>query len=933
MRFLFSILSSSLLLLVANFAAGKELKSDPSLLKGKLDNGLTYYVQKNDNPKGRAVFRLFIKSGSVLEDENQRGLAHFIEHMAFNGIEGFPGSSLISFLERNGAKFGRDINAHTSMNETVYKLDLPLRNKEFTDSVLNILSGWAGGLLFDPNEIDQERGVIVSEWYTRSGNDLSTRFLNELLNDSKFSKRLTIGDTAVIKNFKYETIRSFYNDWYRPSLMAVSVVGDIDPEQIVTTLNSKFSKLQNNSKRKYIEHKIDNFKVDSLSILFDKSAQKTDLTIVRFYDKKGGMQNENDYFEYLKRSFYNRLSKQRLASLSIEQRSYSKGNVGLTTFLNTKGVHQVSADIRPDKLIGGISELMIDAENIERYGFTNSEIEKMKKIYLSELKRKASSSNKRESSAITDEIYNDFFNRIPVVEPSYEYQLAQKYIDKIDSVAILSFIKRLDTRNTRAKYIITTNDSLIAKKLSPEKMFDIADSIKKLQLSRYFKAVKMHKSLVDEFESKGKIVEKRLIKEVDAYKYELSNGVTVIYKESALDKGKIQISGFRKGGLYELDSTDYSEGLFAAPAVSSSGAGKFTREELSNYLAGNTASVRFLIDKTRSGIVGGSDLSDITTLFELIRLKWMEPKCDSAMFEILKRKYIEDLKMVKKTKGEIFSEEFGKIIQRGDYTTRELSVEEVNKIDFSRLMSIYEKSFGIADGYCFIILADSNSEEIEEYIEKYLGSLPFGKREISYKYKGAAINLDSARFEKSSGDGQKSTVLIVSQVDKLADPLREFNLKLDLAKSVLRKRLLTQLREKMGKVYSVSVSAGSIAIPANLTRTTISFSCTPQDAQLLIDECAKIIDQMVADPKGFESELSDAKKMLKADNKSERDKNSYWSAFLRSVAYNQDNYWSFATNYDNLVDSITSEDIATIIESYIQKTPKIIGVQNPDNNK
>ena len=325
-KFLWLIFIGLLLSPVVYGQSSEFLQYDKNLIVRKLDNGLTYYIYPNTNPKGEAVYRLFVKAGSVMEKENQRGLAHFLEHMAFNGSYHFPSDGMVRFLESKGAKFGKDLNAHTSFNETVYKLQLPSSNPQMVDSTLTILADWAGGLSIDSMQVEKERGVILSEWLSKrdAKRDSDTAFLLELLNSSHYSERMTIGDTAVIRNCKREDILDYYQTWYHPSLMAVAVVGDINPEQVETLIKEKFGKLSSLASPIWKQCHIPVYKKEAVKILTNESLKTIELDMIQLLPLSKPVQTAKDYKAYLTRTLLNRLFKMRMNAWAFENPSYRK---------------------------------------------------------------------------------------------------------------------------------------------------------------------------------------------------------------------------------------------------------------------------------------------------------------------------------------------------------------------------------------------------------------------------------------------------------------------------------------------------------------------------------------------------------------------------------------------------------------------------------
>ncbi len=923
-----------LLLFVIQLDAAS-LPQNQNLKKGRLQNGITYYIYPNQYPKGEAVYRLFIKSGSVFETDEQKGLAHFLEHMAFNGTKNFPGNMLIRFLESKGAKFGKDLNAHTSFNETVYKLQLPSLDLKMIDSTLTILADWADGLVLDSAEIESERGVIFSEWLSKEGpeKEINNALLMELLNGSHFSKRIVIGDTAVIRSFKHKTLRDYYEKWYHPQLMAIAVVGDVTVSDIEKMIQHKFGSIKSSSRIKLPEYGIPDFKNNEAKVMVHPSLKKVELTMIQLLPMNNPVRKAKDYPAYLERTLLNRLMKARLNSNSFNNTSYKNGSAGISDFLNTKSVFLASAELIPGKINLGIDTFFTHFEQIYRYGFLPIEIEKVKKTYLSQISRRATSTSPVASQSIMDEVYSDFYRENLMITAQEEYKLLEKYIAKVDSARLIRLFRRV-YKPESIHFQLTAFDQSGGEIPTEKSLIEKFSRIKTIAVPAYHKVINTPDSLLSNEPVGGIIVNRDTIASIGVSIYELSNGVKVIFKKSISDKGRISLSAFRKGGLYALDSSNYVSGAFAGSVVSLSGAGAFTRDELSHYLAGNTASVRFLIEKTRSGLVGGANEKDVRTLFQLLYLKWTEPRIDTLVFEQTKKMSIDSYLTKNKTEQVQFFEDMNKVLKKEDYTTAELTDSMINKdVKIENMLPIFNESFGKAGDYTFVITSDVDFQTLEPFILKYIGGLPVGNQNTSYKYKGGEFNTNKTLFERKAGDSPKSTVSLVFQQTSIPMGLDMFNLQSELLVNVLKMKLTKILREEMGMVYSVGVNASATIRPAVLSRNSISFSCLPENAQILVNKTKSVIDEMKANPEIFETELNDVKTNLIKEMQINKQKDSYWSTYIRNSFFNNQTDWSLVVNYDEIVNGITVDELALLLTNSFDFNRLIQCVLLPKENR
>jgi zinc protease len=912
-----------------------ELKQDKKLVKGKLSNGLTYYIYPNDYPKGEAVYRLFIKSGSVYEDEPQRGLAHFLEHMAFNGIRHFPGDGIVRFLESKGAKFGKDLNAHTSFNETVYKLQLPAHDPGLVDTTLTILADWAGNLLLDSAEIEKERGVIFSEWLSKTGpkNDVQEALLMEILNSSRYSQRIVIGDTGVIKHFPHPLLREYYRTWYRPDLMAVAVAGDVDPAVVEKLIQSKFSYLKTYKKKPARSYTIPDYREEKYLIIHHESLDKVEFMAIQLFNPFPPVRRERDYAVYLQRTLLNRLLKERFNRLSFNHPAYAKASIGISDFLNTKGLFTMSAELIPGKIDAGIQSVTESLEQIRRYGFTSLEIKKEKQRYYNQIKRKAQAKSPTESMNFMNDIYADFFKEYKIVSFDEEFRLLQQYIGQIDSVALVRAINKLIVPQ-KTHYLITSFDKAVAELPSEARFLSDMKALRNRSLPAYAQHPDIPENLLASEPLPGTIIQRTAIKDIDAEAVALSNGSTVIFKRMSSDRNKMMLTAFREGGLYALDSTDFVSGIFAGSIIPASGAGKFSRDALSYYLAGNTASVRFLIEKTRNGVVGGCDLDDMETMFRLLYLKWMYPVVDNKVYQQAKEKAIDSYRQANKTDADRYYRELSNLLQGENYTNRELSDTIISgELQKDRLLPVFNHAFGSAAGYTFVIIGDCVFDDIKDFVTTYIGSLPSGAPATDYVYRGGTIPRQPLVFDRAAGDSPKAHVSLVFQQDTLDKDFRMYDLEGDIMKAVLRTKLLKKLREDMGMVYSVSVSASATLHPAPLSRQTITFVTQAQQVDLLIDETLNQLRAMQSDPQSFEAELNDVKKNLLKEMSLNKQKNTFWSSFIRNMIFNHETNWRYVDDYAEIVQNITVHDIASVIDNRLLKTPMIRASLYPKESK
>lgn len=906
------------------------------MVKGTLDNGLTYYIYPNKKPKGEAVYRLFIKSGSLFETEEQRGLAHFLEHMAFNGTKHFPGNELTAFLESKGAKFGTDLNAHTSMNETVYKLQLPSSDPAFVDSTIMILADWAGGLLLDSNEVEGERGVILSEWLLKEGPkyEAQNAFLLELLNNSRYSDRLTIGDTAVIKNFPLEDLRNYYEKWYDPSIMAVAVAGDVDVAKVKKSIKKYFSDMPSSLNGVLPKHPISDYDKVEIKTVSHESLDGVELNVIQLLEQPAAVATEKEYPAYLQRTLLNLLIRARFLERSFSDPAYKDASYSYSRFLNCKGVLMGSVELTPTKIKAGIIDFANASEQMFVHGFTSDEILKVKTMYINKLRHKAESKETNSSSHLINDIYSDFYVGNKIVSVKDEYKLALKYIDAIDSSKFCNQLHELRAPN-KTHYLITTFDKAKDEIPSKTTLISIFDSIRTSNIQPYQYAVKVPENLLQKEPVAGRIVNTKHLEEIDADQLTLSNGAVVTFKSSSLSPDDLILSGFKKGGLYSLDSTDYISGLYTRSIVGLSGAGDFSRQELSRFLAGNSARASFMVEKTRVGIGANSNIEDLESLFQLLYLKWTSPRIDSATFEQTKSEAIESYQTRNETPTTLFYKDLSRLLNGDNYTTRTVTDTRLEKeLQLNRILPLYKSQFSSATGFEFVIIGDCSLKEIKPYIEKYIGGLPGGIRKSDdYQYTYPKSPVNDTSLIADVGDNAKSTVSLVFQSNKKITGYSKTKLLNDITSEIIQARLLEVLREKMGMIYSVGVQMSETKYPSDLRRTNIRFSCKPDDVNTLIEATLEQLRLMAQHPENLELKLADVKQNQVKEWDLDKQSITYWSSGIRNKLFNNENDWRFLTEFDRIIEQITAESISENIQKELLQTPLIKAVLNPDPNQ
>lgn len=930
----FSKLLLAIFIVTATSASAQKLVQNSNLVTGKLANGFTYYIYKNERAKGNSVLRLFLNAGSLQEDPDQLGLAHFIEHMAFNGTRHYSKNDVIEFLESKGVKFGADLNAHTSFDETVYKISINTSDEKNLEKSIDIMGDWAFGVTFDQKEIDKERGVVIEEWRSKQGaaDRLREQYLPVLFNRSRYAERLPIGKVEILKTFPRQRIVDFYEKWYRPDLMSIAIVTDIDPKKVEGFIKNEFSAYRAKSKAPRQFYELPAHKDTLTSIVTDKEASGIELSVFSKIPSFKGIQTEEDYKNQLTRAFFNALVKNRFNRISQLSNNFKDGSLSVSNIVLKNGIVAGGVSLYHDQVNEGIRSFLKEAERIKRYGFTSDELTKMRDEYIASVKRSAAAEDKTESESYVNEIHDLFYNGTTMLAKTERNRLALKYASQIDSLTLLNFMRSVSKEGNTV--ILLTAPEKDKANLPGEAALKAMFAKAKLEKIEPWKdEVFIPKQLLAKQPVTGKVIKQEQINEVGVTKWTLSNGTSVYLKPTAERKNYVTISGFRAGGIYALDSTQYVTAQFVKAVTGLSGAGEFSRRALTQYLTGNSASATLVLSTNREGVVGSADWKDAKTMFELMYLKWVYPNADPLTFEQARRQALERLDNSKLAPNYEYNKAISELLKGDDDFESDISAERISKeLDFKQIIPVFKSRFGSAKDFQFVIVGGFNIDSIKPLVEQYIGGLPSGNYNDQFKYKGPNGGKTQKDILIYAGKAPKSTVNLFYQSNDVAYNYKEILLQ-TLLQEVLKVKLRLNLREENSGVYGVGVSIGSTSIPSPLIRSRITFSCAPESAEFLIKQ-AQIEVQKVADhAEYFASDLTNIKLQQIESYKKQAGKNLFWSSSLRNQFYFGFKDYSYFNEYESMVNSITPKMIAAYAQKYLIQTPVIKAVLMPEDFK
>ena len=859
---------------------------DPAVRTGKLPNGFTYYIRKNVEPKNRVQLYLANKIGSIMENDNQRGLAHFMEHMGFNGTKNFPKNDLVNYLQKAGVRFGADLNAYTSFDETVYQLPIPSDDPEVLKNGIQIMRDWAQDATLDVAEIDKERGVVLEEKRLGKGAQqrMQDQYLPMIFNNSRYSDRLPIGTEEVLKNFSAETIKQFYQDWYRPDLQALIVVGDIDVDAMEQTIKAKFSDLKNPAKpRQRTQYSISLLNKNQFMAVTDKEFPVS-VAQLMIKHPETKLITTNDYKNSILRSLFNSMIGNRFADMSKQaDPPFLQAGANISGFLAGLDMYNVFVVAKPGEMERGFKSILTETERLQRFGFTQTELDRAKQSYLTNMESSFKEKDKTPSESLVNEYLRHFLEQEASPGIEYEFKMANSMIGGIN----LS-----DVNGLAKKYITDVNRDVIM--MGPEKdKANLPDeakieswisSTKTSDISAYVDQVS-NKPLLSAKLSGGKVTSESKIPELGITEFKLSNGIKVILKPTDFKNDEISFSAFSAGGTSLYSDADFQSALYATTIIRNGGLGDFNSVQLPKLLTGKKVSVFPYLSDRFEGLSGSTSPKDIETALQLTYLYFTQPRKDAETFKGLIAQQKGGLANRGNDPNSVFADSVAAIL--GNYNVRRTgpSIEKINQVSLDRAFEIYKDRFADASDFTFIFVGNFKPEEFKPLLERYLGSLPSTNRKETAKELG--IQIPGGKIDKKIYKGQepKASVRLVFSGDYTWS--EKHNNQLDALASVLTIKLIERLREDEGGVYGVGARASYTKFPKGRYTFNISFGCAPENVEKLISSTLDEINKIRVNG----ALASDIEKFIAEETRSTETQlkdNGFWLGYLTNQLQNED---------------------------------------------
>ena len=909
------LLALSLLMVLPSVAQqkGEQLPVDPSIRIGKLKNGLTYYIRHNEKPENLVNFYIAQKVGSIQEEDHQRGLAHFLEHMCFNGTEHFPGKALINYLEGIGVKFGADLNAYTSIDETVYNINnVPVNVEGAIDSCLWILHDWADGLTLDPAEIDKERGVIHEEW--RGRNTVMMRMQERVLADifpgSRYGKRLPIGTMEVVDNFPHQALRDYYEKWYRPDLQGIVIVGDIDVDEVekkVKKIFKKIKKAKNPAERIY--YPVEDNKEMIFSQQIDKEQQNYMLQLMYKHDvAPRDQRNTKEYIrENTKNSFAISMLNSRFSEImSKENPPYLRAGVGYSGFgvTDMKKAFTVMVQCKPEQILEAIPMVFTEVERARRFGFTEPEFKRIKESMLAGMDSWYAERDKRTSDYYVQNCIRHFLDGVDMMDPEMEYKLSVEIINSItlDEVnAVIPSLHRDDNR-IAVSYAPEREDAAYPGKNDIEMLLKMVGNAR---ITPYEDNA-VDAPLLENIPEGGKVVASEEGKWGSTV-WTLSNGIKVVLKPTDFQADALTLAGYKVGGTNRYpDSEKVNIGMLSALS-SIGGFGAFDATQLGKKLAGSTASANVGSGPYYDVISAGCSPKDAEDMFKLMYLKYTSPRKDEKAFQSYTTRLRNSLKDRNLNPNTALSDTMVVAMYGNHPRVQPFVAADVDKVDYDRVLEIYKERTSDATGYMFFIVGNIDLDAIKPLVERYIGALPCNGR--VEKIEKTTVETRTGVYRnnfKNKMENPTGTENII--YSGKIDPTRKNRLVMSFLNQVLNIVYTEEVREKEGGTYGVGVRGSVSKLPEGEYTLMVNFKMAPERREELAAIITREFEKIAAEGPVSEHVEKVRSYMLKSFEESQK-KNGAWMNWLYSCYFeNEDTY----TGYEELVKSISAKDIQAL---------------------
>jgi zinc protease len=904
------------------------LPFDPAVTVGVLSNGMRYYIRENHKPEKRAELRLVVNAGSVLEDADQRGLAHMVEHMAFRGTKRFPGNEISSYLESVGMRYGPDINAFTSFDETVYMVTLPTDTAAIVDKGFQILAEWAHNVAFEPSQIEKERPVVIEEWRLGQGaeNRMQNKWFPVLFAGSRYGSRLPIGDKAILETYKPAALRRFYDDWYRPDLMAVVAVGDFNKSQIENLIKRYLGAIPRSAKpRPRTLFPVPPHDSTLVSVNSDKEATRSVMRLL-YKQPKRSSTTIATYRERLVEQLFGSMINDRLAEITQKSNPpFINAYAAQGSLVRSAESFSLTAIVADNGIQRGLNALLSEGERVKRFGFLQSELDRARKDTQRGIEQAYAERDKTNSSVYAESYVYAFLQSEP--STSLEFDLAA--INRFLPTITLAEVNRLaaEWMTDKNRVLATTSpDKPGIVHLDRGELLLGFDAVKGAEISAYSETA-TSQQLVDSHPAGGHVVAERETKEIGLTEWTLSNGVRVLLKPTDFNADQISFNAYSPGGASLLTDAAYAAASAADLIPLTSGVGKFSVIDLQKFLAGKQVSVSPNIDDLSEGFFGSASQRDVDTMLQLVYLYFTEPRLDTALVNTFLGRFRGVLANRSASPEAAFSDTLQ--VTMAQHSIRELPVSAatLDQIDAFKSYQFYKDRFSDASGFTFVFVGNFKTDSIKPLIEKWLGALPSTRTRETWRDTGIRPPTGVVeRVVKKGSEPKSRTALIFTGPFEYTRQNRYY---LSALGELLNIKLREALRENMGGTYGVSVSPSASKDPRPSYRFTIGFGAAPERLEALTAAALAQIDSV----KKFGTTTEYLNKVKEAAFRARETalkQNGYW---LSQISTFDQSGWPLAEipNGEKLISSLTVNDLQRAATMYLRSDNYVRVSLYPEN--
>jgi zinc protease len=863
------------------FAPQEPIPFDAAVVRGSLPNGLQFFIRKNARPEKRVLLRLAVKAGSLYETANQQGLAHFLEHMAFNGSAHFKPGELVSYFESTGARLGPHVNAYTSFDETVYMLELPTDKPDIVTKGFTALADFAGGLTIDPEQVEKERGVVIEEWRGRlgAGSRIGDKQLPVLYHESRYAERLPIGKPDILRTAPPSELRAFYDAWYRPDRMAVVAVGDIDPKQVETLIREAFGPLKTRAPLPTLPDSVVPLHKELLAnVASDPEVTRSSVEVIRKRPAEA-QKTAGDYRRMLVESLFQRMFNERFTDLTLKADAKflgaGSGGGGLSRAVDT---FSLRASVVDGKIREGLEALEVEARRVRDFGFTAAELDRAKRSMLSSYERAFTERDKSESGGYAREYVSYFLDEEPSPGIEYEYGLALKVLSAVTLEEVTALARRQLADDSRVVLAVSPEKAGLALPSEADLRASLATA-GKVAVTPWSETA-IAREIIEKEPPQAAIESTRRLTDVGVTIVKFANGVEAWLKPTDFKNDQVVFTMYAWGGLSLAAPADFVEATLADTYVGFSGLGGIKALDLDKLLAGKRASASPFMSMSTHGISGSAAPGELETALQLLYQTFVAPGDDPDAFALMKRQLEASVANRGTSPGQVFGEKVSQINTSNHYTVAPLTAERVATLDRDKMRSFYKARFANAADFTFFMVGSFKPEDAIPLLAQYLGSLPStGSRTSSFKDVAILFPTGTEKTQVQKGREPRSQTVISFFADPPVDSAEVE--RIGAATTVLQTRLRDMLREDLGQTYTVSVGLSQGLPQKGGGHIQVNFGASPENIQPMTDRVMDEVRRLQRE--GPSPELvASAKETARRTYETSLKENNYWLRRLQT---------------------------------------------------